>query len=338
MKCRLFQLHYFIGLLLYLVLASCQKKHLDHEFYTWNGIGPDKWASVWLINRRIGSNYKIKFIPVNSKKNQEDSISFDIPESKYKRTSQTSTIASLAKAYNVNDKSGVNKIAEFIHDIEVISWGDHSNPRSAIAEVAYRDLQKHYGRDKVPPACYMEFFDKLEVALLNDTSALSADNFKQSVTPEVDCANRKTSFEAAPDKKQLVAELPVRDVLSMLKAGKKVVFIDAREENEFDEFHIPGAVNIQLRKINETSVAQFADADQIVAYCLKDFRGFELAKAMKQRAGIKQVAILNPYGINGWRLAGLPVTGTRGLTSEAAEKKLRLCVANPDQCLSSSVE
>ena len=318
-----------------LLLAACNQ---PDPFQTWKGIGPDKWASIWLINKHIDSSAKIQLTPVDEKPNNKNHIAFDIPQAQYKRTSQTSTIASLAQAYNVNNNTGVNKIAEFIHDIEVISWGDHSNPRSAIAEVAYRDLQKHYGRDKVPPACYMEFFDKLEVALLNDSPTLSADDFKLSVTPEADCANRKTSFESAPDKKQLVAELPVRDVLSMLKAGKKVVFIDAREENEFDEFHIPGAVNIQLRKINETSVAQFADADQIVAYCLKDFRGFELAKAMKQRAGIEQVAILNPYGINGWRLAGLPVTGTRGLTSEAAEKQLRLCVANPDQCLSSSVE
>lgn len=320
-----------LGICLFL-LSACNQKE-SAQFYTWQGIGPDKWAAVWLINRHIDPNANIQFTPVSQTPNNKTSIAFDIPTAEYKRTSQISTITSLAKAYDVDDKTGINKIAEVIHDIEVISWGDHVNPRSAIAEIAYRDLQKHYGRDKVPPACYIEFFDKLETALVNDDNEKSATQFQAAITPQADCANRKMAFEQAADQKQLVQELPIQEVLTFMQQGKKVIFVDAREANEFEEYRIPGAVNLQLRNVNASTSEQFADADLVIAYCLKDFRGFEVAKALKQRAGIEQAAIMNPYGINGWQAMGLPMVGDRALSKAEAKQKLEDCISDPEQCL-----
>ncbi|WP_164833039.1 hypothetical protein [Vibrio mytili] len=45
--------------------------------------------------------------------------------------------------------------------------------------------------------------------------------------------------------------------------------------------------------------------DYIVPYCLKDFRGFETAKVLKNK-GLKNVVLMEPAGFNGWRSAGLP--------------------------------
>ena len=37
------------------------------------------------------------------------------------------------------------------------------------------------------------------------------------------------------------------DALGAMAAGRKVVFVDVREADEFMEGHIPGAINVPLR-------------------------------------------------------------------------------------------
>ncbi len=326
----------FYILLILLFLSACAEKQTQY-FYTWQGIGPDKWAAVWLINRHIDPEAKIKFVPVNT--NIDSATAFDIPSAKYKRTSKISTIASLARAYRVDvSKQAIQDVIQIIHDIEVIAWGNPVHSRSSIVEIAFRDLQKHYGRDLVPSACYIEFFDKLQLALKKDTNQHSATDFQKALMPSTGCEKRKMAFEQTKNKTQLVEELPIREILNLMLAGKKVVFVDAREAAEYDEFHIPNAVNLQLRKVDANVAEQFSDADKVIAYCLKDFRGFELAKALKQKAGIQQAAIMNPYGINGWKTLGLPVTGQRALSKIEAQQQLQTCIKNPNDCLNKTEE
>ncbi len=316
-----------------LVLAACDQQSVQ-RFYTWQGIGPDKWASVWLIHRYIDPEAQIAFVPVNGPADTSDSIAFDIPAARYRRTQAISAIASLMQAYPGADSAGARQVAQVIHDIEVIAWGERAHPRSVIAEGVFRDLQHRYGRDQVPPACYMAFFDNLERALLRDSAQQSVSQFQQALQPDADCASRAVGFALAADDKALVQELPVREILDRLQAGKKVVFVDARESSEYYDFRIPGAVHLPLRAVNARVADQFADADLVVAYCLKDFRGFEVAKALKQRAGIQQAVIMNPYGIRGWQASGLPVTGRRALSQQDAQDQMQACIANPAVCLS----
>ena len=322
-------------LLLLLFLSACTEKNNPQAFYTWKGIGPDKWASIWLINRYIDPKAMIKLTAVNG--TIEKAIAFDIPPANYKRTSKGSTIAMLAAAYpQASNKQTIETIIQIIHDIEVIAWGKPTHPRSALIEIAYRDLQRLYGRDRVPAACYLAFFDQLETALLKDNATQSITQFQQAITPNARCATQKTSFEQVRDQKQLVQELPIKKILHMMQQGKQVIFVDARELGEYQEYHIPNAVNMPLRQVNAESAQQFVDADLVVAYCLKDFRGFEVAKALKQRAGIKQAVIMNPYGINGWKALGLPTVGSRALSKIKAKEKLQACLSDLDHCLPSS--
>ena len=54
-------------------------------------------------------------------------------------------------------------------------------------------------------------------------------------------------------------------------------------------------------------------ADYVVAYCIKDFRGFEMARSLRD-AGVSNAVILNPYGIKGWIADGLPTVGAQAMT------------------------
>lgn len=103
-------------------------------------------------------------------------------------------------------------------------------------------------------------------------------------------------------------EVAPRDVAQMILDGKRVVFVDVREPQEFAEKHIPGARSIPVRDTAAMDPAELADADLVLPYCLKDFRGFEGAKTL-QRLGVPNVGLLKGYGIKSWEKAGLPEAG-----------------------------
>lgn len=103
-------------------------------------------------------------------------------------------------------------------------------------------------------------------------------------------------------------EVAPRDVAQMILDGKRVVFVDVREPQEFAEAHIPGARSIPVRYTASVDPAELADADLVLPYCLKDFRGFEGAKTL-QGLGVPNVGLLKGHGIKSWEKAGLPEAG-----------------------------
>jgi rhodanese-related sulfurtransferase len=321
---------FVLCLSLALSLASCLWETPRQIFYTWQGIGPDIWASVWLIHRKIDPEAMIRFIPVNE--DLPDATAFDIPNSPFVRTNDTSALAKMVSAYSI-ESGVVDDLIQIIHDIEVDFWSGYVHPRSPAIEIAYRDLQASYGREKVSFSCYLQFFDNLAGLLSHKPSEnLTQDAFKRALTPDTRCIEDRMDF-TEQDRKKLVEEVQIRELLNRAAKGEKIVYLDAREPNEFDEFHIPGAINLRLRDVNASVAKQFKDADKVIAYCLKDFRGFELARALQQKAGLRNTAIMKPYGINGWKASGLPVSGTQALEPFVAQQRLQRCVKNPDECL-----
>jgi rhodanese-related sulfurtransferase len=136
---------------------------------------------------------------------------------------------------------------------------------------------------------------------------------------------------ARGDGNLLVPVASADEVLAMIRQGKKVVFVDAREQEEWREEHIPGAINLALRDIGKLDRKALGDADLVIAYCLKDFRGFEVAKAL-QDAGIQQSSILAELGINGWKKRGLPTVLANARPEDAAANQLKACADEPAAC------
>lgn len=140
-----------------------------------------------------------------------------------------------------------------------------------------------------------------------------------------------SAWRAAP---LVVPTVSAEEVLRYLREGRKVVFIDARERAEFDESHIPGALNLSLRELQdmgERGRELLDDPDLVVAYCLKDFRGFEVARAL-QGLGVPVASTLSERGINGWKDRGLPVTNPSTTGDTAVERALAACVESPSAC------
>lgn len=293
-------------------------------FTTWQGIEPDKWATLWLIKRHIRPDAYFRLVSPNSTL-PADAYAVGVPESSIRRDSRESMFRRLKDAMAL-DSTELNYLDALIHDVEVNIWEAASHPHAAWFETMYRQLQARYDRDQVPVDCYLAFFDAV--------SAHSSD-------PDIKAAEymqRLDLRESCPGKTMTDVLIPQQDHLYLFREislGKKVVFVDTREAEEYDEVHLPGAVQLRLRDVNSQTVKQFADADLVVPYCVKDFRGFEVAKAIK-REGIEHVVTLSPNGLKGWLAAGLPATGSEGAGEQESMEALMRCAMQPASCLARS--
>ena len=292
------------------------------KFTTWQGIEPDKWATLWLIKRYIAPESYFLLVPPNAEL-PKNAISFGVPDTAIRRANKTSMFRRLQQALG-NEAQEIKYIDQIIDDIEVNIWDKPSHPHSLWLEGMYRQMLERYDRDQVPIDCYLMFFDR--VAQLATQTDISAKDY----------LNRLTLLDECPGlvdhSNELVEQIDHLNVLREISLGKQVVFIDTREPEEYNENHLPGSKLLLLRNVNEETVKEFLSADLVVPYCVKDFRGFEVAKAMKQ-LGVKRVATLSPNGLKGWVQAQLPLVKKGKTSNEQAEEKLFQCATEPMICL-----
>jgi len=115
------------------------------------------------------------------------------------------------------------------------------------------------------------------------------------------------SWWDAPDAYHGGIQVRTEQLISELQAGKKILFVDTREREEFEESHIPGATHLTLREVSEQSALDMAGYDYVVPYCLKDLRGYEVTRRL-QEYGLSNVVMMEPPGLRGWQSLGLPLT------------------------------
>lgn len=285
------------------------------------GLGPDKWATAWLMARHAVPGAELKVVPQGQPLTA--GIAFDVPTSPLRRERDHAAFQSVMNRYRLTDPA-LLRMAQIVRDIEVNYWGAPDAAESPAVEHAFRTLQQRHGRYSVSPECYLAFFDKVYAQVkAGSDPKVAADPARL----DVDC-HALASKEAQG---ALVPEMSIATLLAEMKAGKTVRFVDVREPEEFVEAHVPGALNIQLRALDENALARIRGADYVVSYCIKDFRGFEMARSLRD-AGISNSVILNPYGIKGWIAEGLPTTGAKALSAQDAQSRLGECVMSPEAC------
>ncbi len=292
------------------------------RFTTWQGIEPDKWATIWLIKRYVAPDAYFLLVPPNSTL-PDNAYAFAVPESPLRRANRQSMFRRLKQAMKL-DAPELNYLDGIIQDIEVNIWDASSHPHSTWFETMYRKLQARYNRDQVPVDCYLEFFDG--VARLSTKPDIQAKDYTAQLSLEDDCPG------PGMNKNAFIGQFNHKDILREFSLGNKVIFVDTREDEEYNEIHLPGARLLPLRDVDADSVKSFMDADLVVPYCVKDFRGFEVAKAMK-RLGVRRVATLSPNGLKGWLQAKLPVVRAGVSSEHEAMDALMRCATEPSICL-----
>jgi rhodanese-related sulfurtransferase len=313
-----------------LQLSGCDLVASENKliFVTRPGMGIDKWASIWLIKKHITAGADILWLADNED-TTDKGILFDTEKSFYKRTGQASAFSALIEGFNI-EIAYLPEFLQLVHDVEINYWGPSELAYSDAVENQFRRLQAEFGQEKTPMACYMGFFDNL-AAMIPELQSKSIEelNGLSGLLPDASCADN-AQIEKVPRSK-LVAEWPIETVLKALQQGQKVIFVDVREPEEFAEAHIPGAINVQIRDLPDFNFSSINHADLVVPYCIKDFRGFEMARLLKQH-GVNNVALLRPYGFKGWKTIGMPTTNAK-TSEDMALKQLSNCANKPHACL-----
>jgi len=107
--------------------------------------------------------------------------------------------------------------------------------------------------------------------------------------------------------KSRVKETNVADVKRRREAGEKFILVDVREDNEWANGHLPGAVHLGKGIIERDIEARVPDLGaEIVLYCGGGFRS-ALAADNLQKMGYTNVISMDG-GIRDWREKGYPLT------------------------------
>lgn len=107
------------------------------------------------------------------------------------------------------------------------------------------------------------------------------------------------------DAKSRIREITVEETKAKLDAGESFLFLDTREDNEWDQGHAAGAQHLG-RGILERDIHQFAASKdtEMVLYCGGGYRS-ALAADNLQKMGYTNVLSM-AGGIKAWRAAGYP--------------------------------
>ena len=94
------------------------------------------------------------------------------------------------------------------------------------------------------------------------------------------------------------------ELLDRLRAGTATV-LDVRPEDEFQQGHLPGALNVPLAQL-ERRLAELPPDREIVAYCRGAWcvLSFEAVAALRQR-GYRARRLED--GFPEWKVSGLPI-------------------------------
>jgi rhodanese-related sulfurtransferase len=107
------------------------------------------------------------------------------------------------------------------------------------------------------------------------------------------------------DAKKRVKETNVADVKRRMDAGEKFVLVDVREESEWAQGHLPGAIHLGKGIIERDLEQRVPEAGaKIILYCGGGFRS-ALAADNLQKMGYTNVESMDG-GWKGWIGAGLP--------------------------------
>lgn len=138
----------------------------------------------------------------------------------------------------------------------------------------------------------------------------------QSVKPHFSFVREYPAADPEVAKGHFLAKLAVEtdpaDVHADMDRGAAgVVVIDVRVTEQFSECHIPGAINLPARSINERTTVDLPRDATLVTYCWGPGCNSS-TKAAAKLAGLGFRVKEMIGGITYWRHEGLPVEGTLG--------------------------
>jgi molybdopterin/thiamine biosynthesis adenylyltransferase/rhodanese-related sulfurtransferase len=125
--------------------------------------------------------------------------------------------------------------------------------------------------------------------------------------------------------KEQITEVDPREVHDLLGNGHRngMVLVDCREEHEFEEAHLPGAVHVPRGHLESRIEGAARDkSERVILYCASGNRSVLAAKTLIDELGYDRAESMTG-GITLWKDRGYEVETPRRLTSEQRERYSR---------------
>jgi hypothetical protein len=89
------------------------------KWVTWQHIGVDRMACIWLIKRKINPEAEFIFVPAGSKPLPEGAEPFDIPGTRFSHHRRHCSFVALLKVHKLKDPI-LQKIGEIVDEADVV--------------------------------------------------------------------------------------------------------------------------------------------------------------------------------------------------------------------------
>src|ERR687894_1928568 len=125
--------------------------------------------------------------------------------------------------------------------------------------------------------------------------------------------------------KEQIREVDPSEVHDVVQSqnGNNAVIVDVREQHEFEEAHLPGAVHVPRGHLESRVEGLVPDrSGRVVLYCASGNRSALAAHTMKELLGYEDVASMRG-GITLWKDRGYEVEVPRAPTPEQRERYSR---------------
>jgi molybdopterin/thiamine biosynthesis adenylyltransferase/rhodanese-related sulfurtransferase len=125
--------------------------------------------------------------------------------------------------------------------------------------------------------------------------------------------------------KEQITEVDPREVHDVMGNGHRegTVLVDVREEHEFAEAHLPGAVHVPRGHLESRIEGAAGDkSSRVILYCASGNRSALAAKTLMEELGYAQAESMTG-GITLWKDRGYEVETPRRLTAEQRERYSR---------------
>src|SRR2546423_10137857 len=124
--------------------------------------------------------------------------------------------------------------------------------------------------------------------------------------------------------KEQITEVDPREVHDLVsRDGNGYVLVDVREQHEFEEAHLPGAVHVPRGHLESRVEGAAPDKSQrVITYCASGNRSALAANTMLNELGYENVESMTG-GITLWKDRGYEVEVPKSLSSEQRERYSR---------------
>src|ERR671911_494962 len=123
--------------------------------------------------------------------------------------------------------------------------------------------------------------------------------------------------------KEQIHEVDPKDVHELQQNGNGAVIVDVREQHEFEQSHVPGAVHVPRGHLESRIEGAVSDrSKRVILYCASGSRSALAAHTLQEQLGYQDVASMRG-GITLWKDRGYDVDVPVSLTPEQRERYSR---------------